>query len=256
MKSLSLAVAFASLLFAGEAYGGSVILRDDFNGTSINRQLWSLGTWTLGRTQLGNNPIVANGIARLTFDKYRFRGTEIFTNRVFSRGTGLEIEARAKLNNLPSGLVTSLFTYTYDGTTKTSDEIDIEIVTKQVNQTFNGAPIYFTSWNDWNESSPTYQDGVHNWTIRQVMPAFDVNQWHSYVIRWLPDHVEWLIDGKIVATTSNALPDAAAPVRLNFWAPASSWSDAYDSRLQSVNQASKNVRYYYDVDYVEVRSLP
>lgn len=256
MKILGIAASLASLLLADSALGATVLLREDFNGTSLQSSIWSVGNWTLGRSPLGGTPVIANGIARLTFDTYRFRGTEIFTNRTFSRGRGLEVEARCKLNSLPSGLITSLFTYVFDGTTSTSDEIDIEILTKQVNLSSGGAPVSFTTFNDWPRGSSAYMDGIHNWTVTPKVPGLNVNQWHSYVIRWLPDHTEWLIDGKVVASSAKAQPNAAQPVHLNFWAPLSSWTDAYDSRLQPATSAGNNRRYYFDVDYVEVRSLP
>src|ERR1044071_9440897 len=100
-----------ALLLAGpSANAQTVLLHDDFSGTALNSQIWGLGTWQLGRTQLGNSPVLSNGIARLTFDTYRFRGTEIWSKTNFARGNGVEFAARVKLNTLPSGLVTSLFT--------------------------------------------------------------------------------------------------------------------------------------------------
>lgn len=245
-----------TLAAALPASAQTVLMRDDFNGTSLNTTTWGLGTWTLGRTQLGNSPIVGNGIARLTFDTYRFRGTEIWSKASFARGNGLEIAARCKLNQLPSGLVTSLFTYAWDPVTSRSDELDIEILTKQVNATAGGDPVMFTSWNDWSEASPTYGDGIHHWSFSVFLANFDVNAWHTYVIRWLPGRTEWWIDGVLVGWTDKAQPEAVTPVRLNFWAPASSWTDAYSSSLAPARKASGNRRYYYDVDWVEVRQLP
>lgn len=75
-------------------------------------------------------------------------------------------------------------------------------------------------------------------------------------IRWLPGKTEWLIDDVVVASSTKAQPDANTPVRLNFWAPTSSWTDAYSSSLKPARKASANVRYYYDVEWVEVRQLP
>jgi beta-glucanase (GH16 family) len=253
------AIVFSALFFlwsATQAVAQTVVFRDDFNGTSLNTSLWNLGTWTLGRTQLGNSPVVGNGIGRLTFDTYKFRGTEIWSKTEFSRGNGLEIEARVKLNKLPSGLVTSLFTYSYDSQLAVSDELDIEILTKQVNASTTSDPVLFTTWNDWSESSPTYGDGIHHWSFSKTLAGFDVNTWHTYVIRWLPGSTEWVIDGTLIASSTKAQPDAKTPVRLNFWAPASGWTDAYSSGLKPTNKASANVRYYYDVDWVEVRQLP
>ena len=252
----TLLIALALHLAASQARAQTVLFHDDFNGTALDSSLWGLGTWQLGRTQLGNSPVVSGGIARLTFDTFQFRGTEIWSKQNFSRGNGLEVAARVKLNNLPAGLVTSLFTYAYDNQTRTSDELDIEILSKQVSATSGGDPVLFTTWNDWNEASPTYGDGIHHWSTNVFRAGLDVNAWHTYVIRWLPGKTEWLIDGVVVASTTKAQPDANTPVRLNFWAPTSSWTDAYSSTLKPARKASLNVRYYYDVDWVEVRQLP
>jgi beta-glucanase (GH16 family) len=251
---LLLGAAFALTTLAGSANAQTVLFRDDFTGAQLDGNQWNLGTWKLGSTQLGNSPVLANGVARLTFDTYRFRGTEIWSKQVFARGNGLEFEARVKLNNLPSGLVTSLFTYT--SSAGLSDELDIEILTKQVNASQGGDPVLFTTWNNWGERSSTYQDGVHHWGFSQFVAGLDVNQWHTYVIRWLPGTTQWLIDGTVVASSDKAQPDASTPVRLNFWAPASSWTDAYDAALKPARRSIANVRYFYDVDYVEVRQLP
>ena len=113
----------------------------------------------------------------------------------------------------------------------------------------------FTTWNDWSESTGRYQDGIHNWSISQTIACLDVSDWHVFTIRWLPGSTEWAIDGVVVAASSIAQPDLPTYVRLNFWAPASSWTDAYDSKLKPTQRASTNARYFYDVDWVEVRQL-
>lgn len=256
MKLLQIATALTSLVFADSALGATVLLRDDFNGSRLKTSIWNVGTWMQGRSLLGNIPIVSGGRARLFFDTYRFRGTEIYTNTTFSRGAGMEVEARCKLNNIPSGLITSLFTYIFDDATQAADEIDIELITKQMNLSSGGVPVNFTTFNDWQKGSSAYQDGIRNFTVVTAVAGLNVNKWHTYLIRWLPDRTEWLIDGKIVATSSIAQPDAAQRVHLDFWAPALDWPDAYESRLQPATLPARNARYYFDVDYVEVRSLP
>ena len=45
------------------------------------------------------------------------------------------------------------------------------------------------------------------------------------------------------------------PVRLNFWAPDASWSDAYDAGLQPTSDPSDNQKYFYDVASVQVRQV-
>jgi beta-glucanase (GH16 family) len=233
---------------------GTVVLRDDFNGSQLNSQTWGVGTWKLGRTQLGNAPVLTGGMARLPFSNYRLTGCEIYSKQTFALGSGVEFEARVRLNSLPKGLVTSLFTYNTQGSL--SDELDIEILTRQVANSTGGAPVMFTTWNDWNEASPTYGDGVHHDSQTLFFAGLDLNQFHTWTIRWLPGRTEWLLDGVLVASSTKAQPNIATPIRLNFWAPASSWTDAYDSSLRTVNNKKQAKTWYYDVDFVEVRTLP
>jgi hypothetical protein len=245
-------VALASSLPAMAA--GTVVFRDDFNGGQLDAAKWGVGTWKLGRTQLGNTPAVAGGMAQLRFDTYGLKGSEIYTRANFARGNGLELEFRVRTVNLPDGLVTGLFTYQAQGAL--SDEIDIEILSKQVNLSAGGDPLLLSTWNDWDEASPNYNDGVHNASQSKFVAGLSVSSFHTYTIRWLPGRTEWLLDGQLLATSTAAQPDMATPFRMNLWAPAASWSDAYSSALRPAASARKNRSYYVDVDWVEIRALP
>ena len=233
---------------------GTVVFRDDFNSGQLDATRWGVGTWKLGRTQLGNVPVVSGGIAQLRFDTYRFTGSEIYTKANFARGNGVEFEARVRMNHLPSGLVTSSFTYNTLNTL--SDELDIEFLSKQINLSSGGAPMLLTTWNNWDEAHPTYGDCIHHCSQSVFVNGLDVNAFHTYTIRWLPDHTEWWVDGVLKASSNQAQPDLATPFRINFWAPASSWTDAYDANLKPAPNKRQNKAYYYDVDWVEIRQLP
>ncbi len=250
---LALGVAL-SLVQVSAFAAGTVVLHDDFNGSQLDSTHWSVGAWTLGRTQLGNVPVVAGGLAQLRFDTYKFKGSEIYTKASYARGNGMEFEARVRMNHLPSGLVTSLFTY--NSVNALSDEIDIEFLSKQINLSSGGSPMLLTTWNDWDEAHPTYNDCVHHCSRSVFVNGLDVNAFHTYTIRWLPDHTEWLVDGVLVSSSNKAQPDLATPFRINFWAPDSGWTDAYDANLKPASTRRQNKSYYYDVDWVEIRQLP
>jgi beta-glucanase (GH16 family) len=248
---------------------GTVILRDDFNGSSLDATKWSLGTWKLGRTQLGNAPVVTGGYARLKFDTFNpgdsgrsFRGTEIYSKLTFDRetggGSGIEIEASVRVNAMPGGLVTSLFTYVSreEGTVVLSDEIDFEFLSKQIASSTTSDPVLATTWNDWNNSTEIYTDPNTYSSQSIILPGLKLDVFNKIVIRWLTDRVEWLVNGVLIRTAMTAVPDARTNVRLNFWAPASGWTDAYSNKLVPAKNARQNQTYYYDVDYVEVRRLP
>ena len=73
----------------------TILFRDNFNGTELDSTLWNLGTWQLGRTPTGQQPRCKwRDCAPDSFDTYLFRGTEIWSKKVFARETVSEIEAR------------------------------------------------------------------------------------------------------------------------------------------------------------------
>lgn len=233
---------------------GAVLFRDDFNAGELDASRWAVGNWKLGRTQLGTVPVVAGGMAQLRFDTYRLTGTEIYTRDAFALGNGMEFEARVRMNYLPSGLVAAMFTYKSQN--GLSDEIDIEVLSKQVNASVGGAPLLLTTWNDWDETNPTYGDGIHQSSRSVFVNQLDVNSFHTYTIRWLPGGTEWWLDGNLIARSTEAQPDLATPFRINFWAPAATWSTAYDASLKPAKNPRQNRSYYVDVDWVEIRALP
>ena len=88
------------------------------------------------------------------------------------------------------------------------------------------------------------------------MPGLKLDVFNTIVIRWLPKRVEWLVNGQVIRTALTAVPDEQTKIRLNFWAPAGGWNDAYSNKLVPAKNARLNQTYYYDVDYVEVRAIP
>jgi hypothetical protein len=128
------------------------IFRDDFLGTSLDSTRWSVDSHTEGRSQFGSSRIINGGIARLTFNTFKFKGTEIYTKKLFSPGTyGLEIEARTRLATpLPSGLTTSFFTY-FEKASGAADGIEINLLTKQINQGAAKTPIDLETYDDFTD---------------------------------------------------------------------------------------------------------
>jgi beta-glucanase (GH16 family) len=239
------------------------LLRDDFNGSSLNSSNWGIGTWWLGRTQLGNTPQITGGLARLKLDTYNpttpgtFRGSEIWSNTQFARGTnGLELEARVRVNTVPNGLVTSFFTYAarLNFNPPLADEIDFEHVSNTHNAAPAGSkPILLTTWNDFRTDGSNFWDpNVHNSTS-VVVPGLDLAQFNTYRIRWLANRVEWYVNGQLLRTATQAVSTDPMNVRLNFWAPASDWPAAHSASLVPVTSAAANTSYLYDVDFVAVR---
>jgi hypothetical protein len=242
---------------------------EDFNGGTLNSSVWNVGNWTLGRTQLGNTPTVAGGIATLRLDTYNpgntsmLRGSEIFTTQAFTPGpNGIDVEARVRTNMTAAGALTTFFMINQAGQGTVSnpiDEIDFEFLTKQISQN----KVLATTWNNWTGNfAQQYNDGIHHRnndpaaSAGQTPPGVNLTQWNTFRIRWLPNSTEWYINDVLFYQTAEAHPNEAMQIRFNFWAPDSSWGAAFDSSLSPVNIASANTSYFYDVDYVRVTPVP
>ena len=247
-----------------------MLLRDDFSALFSAQQALDPARWTAydgsyayGRTQFGLQPSIASegatAFARLSVRNFSgnasfpFRGTEIFSP-TFELGTGKEMEARVRVTDLPSGLIAAFWAYNSRGEFGASgfrsDEIDIEFLTKQPRNS-----LLLTNWNDWNPSSPTYEDGVHHAGVTTSVAGLDRGQWNVYKIRWLPDRTEWFVNGSLVQSLAPAHPDGPLAVRFNAWAPDSSFQAAHDPALTPAPSEAEAQNYSFDVDWVEVRTV-
>lgn len=259
----------AATIAAGVAVArsdGQEILRDDFNGSTLNTSTWQVMTHQVGRSRFGNVPVVSSGFARLRHDTYNpqapgglFRGTELASNAFLSRGTvGIEMEARVRTNAMPNGLVTSFFTYNYrvEGGTGFSDEADFEVLTNRVNAApASGDPVQLTTFNDFNNTTLPFGDEVTQSSREVYINGFDTSQFNTMKFRWLPNRLEWYVNGRLYRTvTGSLLPTDATRLRFNFWAPSTDWTAAYSSALQPTNNPANNVPQNYDVDWVVVRN--
>jgi hypothetical protein len=83
----------------------------------------------------------------------------------------------------------------------------------------------------------------------------DVGTWHIITIHWTPGRTYWLVDGVVVADSDKAQPNADSYIGLLFWAPDSDWPRAYAQSFQPVTNPASNRRYYFYIDYVEIRRL-
>lgn len=265
---ITLVLACVSLLAPASADdAGTVLLRDDFDAATLSDE-WTTADWTLGRTRLGNDISVKDGKAVLTFDTFdpeqpgdRTFGSELFSRRSFARPENgvLQVEARVRLDrSLPPGIVTSIFTYTTQnhGDGQVSDEIDFEMLTSLNSGETDAAQITCTTWNDWNDKTPDYEDSrvVTSETI--TIDGLDVYEFHVYRFRWHANRIEWFVDGNLIRTAKTAVPDAPSPIRFNLWAAAEGWTLAYSADLQPAKTADANQRSTYEIDYVEIRELP
>lgn len=263
--SARLLAAAAVASSAAAAASAQEILRDDFNGSSLDTVKWQVMTHQVGRSLFGNVPAVSGGFARLRHDTYnpsspgsRFRGTELASHAFLSRGTlGIEMEARVRSNAMPNGLVTSFFTYHYrvENGTGFSDEADFEFLSNRVNSAPpTGDPVQLTTFNDFNNTTQPWGDEITQSSREVYVPGLNAEQFNTLKFRWLPNRLEWYVNGRLHRTVTGSLvPTDATRLRFNFWAPSSDWQAAYSSALQPTANPALNVQQFYDVDWVAVR---
>jgi beta-glucanase (GH16 family) len=235
-----------------------VLLRDDFNQATLDTGAWSVPTGPgsfIGRTQMRPSSAlfdVSNGLLRLRLDTHNptaripgdsFWGSEIVSRQTFDRGAGLVFRARVRLASpVAGGMVASLFCYTTRADIR--DEIDFEILTRDV---INGRSTILTNL---FEDDPFSVPGLPRFA---AVPGSGLAEFNELEIDWMPDRVRWLVNGELVREETARIPDEPVTVRLNFWAPADTFADAFDSALQPAASPAQNRAFFYEVDFVEVR---
>src|SRR5262249_10995387 len=139
-----------------------------------------------------------------------------------------------------------------------ADEMDVEFLTKEINASgpaSQGGPVLCTTWNNYKTDSSNFGDpNVHN-SLDVSVPGLDLSQYNTIKIRWLSDRVQWYVNNVPIRTSLLAVPDLAAPIRANFWAPDSGWTDAYSASLVPTANAGANVTQLYDIDSIAVRRV-
>ena len=281
--SFTLLICAWTLLLCGRLCGDTiwdtVTFREDFNtGVGADNRpdpsVWIVNHpeswwWVQGRTFFpsptyhpsGPFPRVESGVCAIEHHLYNpydlsttpwtFLGGEIHTVRQFDPSSAYRFEARARSQTYPNGLVSSFFTYGFDGAK--SDEIDFEFVSKLTNDNTtypDGNPVLTNPWNE-SIQKPQYiaPDGLN------------LNEWNTFRIYWYsgqridwtwldPDNGEILLRSE---TNISSIPDEPMNLYFNFWAPDDGWLDAFDAGLQPVDNLSLNQIYTYEIDYVEGR---
>ncbi|MFQ5599259.1 MAG: glycoside hydrolase family 16 protein [Candidatus Krumholzibacteriia bacterium] len=239
------------------------MLRDDFEGAALDPALWFVpagpGTF-FGRTQIRppSEPLeVSNGLIRLRLDTHNptaqtpgdsFWGSEIVTQEIFARGTGLAFRARVRVvEPVPGGLVGSLFSFAFDPQAGVRDEIDFELLSNDI--VADRGRVLTNVFDDADFSIPGDTSFVS-------VPGLDLTAFNEFEIQWLPDRIQWRVNGSLVREEFDTLADAPMTVRLNFWAPGASFAAAYDPDLQPASTPEGNEVFFYEVDFVEIRTVP
>lgn len=240
------------------------LFHDGFNnGDRVCPCRWHIPTWRwdgdgtyVGRTQFrcvpSPLPEIINGNAIILLETYNptatngnwsFYGTDLISNQLFSLEEGVHITVRAKIDTSTRGIVGGIFLYALKpGSSTIHDEIDFELITNLPNRfqtnIYSNEPL--------GEGNPillSYNSG----TIRD---------YHIYEIKWQPNKVSWLVDGRLVRTVTRNVPEGPMYFHLNAWVPGSEWAIAYNHNLQPSSSASSNQRFQMSVDYVHIQSIP
>jgi beta-glucanase (GH16 family) len=232
-----------------------LLLLDDFDDPALDANAWLMpegaGTF-LGRTQLrppSQALQIAGGVLRLRLDTYNptaltpgdsFWGSEVVTRQTFARGSGLAIKARLRVaSSVPGGLVAAVFAYTLrDGAAR--DEIDFELLTNAPSQALT---------NVFHEQG--FSEAGRPLNVAGVVAG----QFNEFEIHWLPDRLRWMVNGRLVREVLEGVPDSPMTIRLNLWAPAADFANAFNASLQPASTAGDNQTFICEVDWVEIRAL-
>ena len=260
-------LALPAWLLLSSNVSGATLFFDDFSGSSIDQSVWRLpvgpGTF-YGRTQVkppsynGQDlrPEVAGGSVILQLDTYNasdpaansFWGHEIQTRETFVPGAnGLSITTRMRFLDTPApGLVGGFFTWGFDDATGLRDEIDVELLTNDL--AANRERLLTNVYNN------TTIDGPGNAAFAGLA-GFDMTRWNTYEIRWLPDRIQWFLNGTQLREQTVTVGTHPSEVRMNIWAPDEGFAAAYNAALQPTTLAG-NQQYRLEIDYVQVSSVP
>lgn len=290
LTSILTAAALAAVL-APQA-SAQILLRDDFDDmsgptgaqgdgivdTSIYRAPFGDGAF-LGQTQLrfdlpteGVSTLASGStdgeVAVIELDTYNpfdpgaaFFGTDLITKSNYARAGGLRWEGRMRFRDgIPGGIVGAGFLYDVTrqdppgSGTLVRDEIDHELLSNDI----QGSTPHSTFTNVWNDgpfTGPTSGGSGATIDTSSVSGTFDLTEFHTYRIDWLPSRVDYYIDDTIVRTETAVVPDDPMSSHFNLWVPDSNFTNAYDPSLVPTASEGSNVNYAMEVDYVQIERL-
>ncbi len=170
-------------------------LREDFGG--LDEERWSVSSKELGRGRLEpENTSVENGRLRLKIPADTFDGGEIESRKLYQYGS---YRARVKVADAPSSL-TGFFLYREPDFEK---ELDIEIFNSPSGR------ILFT----------TYSNGGETNNVRKRLPFDPTKDFHEYRFDFYPGRVEFYVDGGLMQSFDEGLPEEPMNLYANAWFP-------------------------------------
>lgn len=215
-KKVFVLLTMFSLLFGGVMTGAKAAERpigtaflETFD--SYDSERWSkAGIWTNGEmfnaTWYPEQVTISEGTMMLQIDKeddetasQQYKAGELRTNDFYHYGL-FEVSMKPAKS---TGTVSSLFTYTgpWDWDGDPWDEIDIEFLGKDTTKIqFN----YFTNGVGGNE---------HYHEL-----GFDAaDDFNTYAFEWRPDSIRWFVNGELVHTATENIPQTPQKIMMNLW---------------------------------------
>lgn len=185
----------------------------------------------------------------------QFLGTDLITKRNFARGGGLRMTTRMRVDTSTAaqgGMVAAAFLYAVTREnppgTLVRDEIDHELLT---NDSDSGTP-HRTLTNLWNDGAFTGPGAGGDPEFINNAGGFDIRQFHDYRTDWSPGSVKYYIDNVLVRTETTGVPDDPMRAHMNFWAPASDFTAAYNASLSPVATSGANTNFKLEVDRLQI----
>jgi len=205
------------------AVGGEAACRFQPQGVQVNNGLLNL--------IIREEPIAAGWSNDHEMDKgvYDFSCGEVRTVEIKKIRYGrFETRMKAPDREVASGYISSLFTYTNEGTPREWEEIDVELEGGRPDK-FQANLIYGKDvWAWWaTRKWGAWEDKI------EIAPADD---WRVYAIEWLPTEINWYVDGVLTKTLKSTdldclpscvggqinatpIPDNLTQMMMNFWIP-------------------------------------
>lgn len=265
VRRAALTLPFLAAALGAPGAAAELLLRDDFAGSWLDATRWrqpqGCGTY-YGRTQIRppDFPLTSVGgalqlpLATFNPSGLSFWGSEIVSKAELSppEGGGLSVAARVRIVAPASpGLDAALFLYrirppaTACDESPPRDEIDFELLTNQIGTGRILTNVY--------AAEPIGGPGA---PVDPVVAGFDPREWHVLEIRWWADRVEWRVDGALVRSETDRVPEGPLAVRLNFWAPGADFAEAFASPPDPAPSADLDQTWSYEVDWLQVETVP
>jgi hypothetical protein len=232
--------------------GYELAFADDFDGTSLNTDIWDYqeGTYRAAGTYRPENVTVANGECTIAMKKEAFAGTEYTTGGIISKpsfGFGY-YEARLRFSDTGSGFHQSFWLYTNFGNRQTTedcyDEIDIiETDSSNVNR-------YYITYHDWH-----WLSGAHTmYSVNQNVATSSLSDtYHTFGVLYTDTEAHFYMDGNLVGSKNiSAVTKGRQSIRLNNVVYETPILDAYLPGEYTIDW----VRYYESPDQSQPTTIP